>query len=194
MCPKDHILHMKGLVPKEACRCIIDVFESNSEYHYPGKLGTNDGHMVDSSKKKDTEMNMYASSVPLIMDYLWVGITQYRKDYPSVDNVAPWKLEDRWKIQRYLPNESYSHLHFENPMYKEVTANRVLAWMIYLNDVTEGGETEFPDQGKMFQSRVGDLLIWPAYFTHPHRGIVSKTQTKYIATSWISVTDKLCMK
>ena len=44
-------------------------------------------------------------------------------------------------------------------MYKDETANRLLAWMIYLNDVTEGGETEFPDQGKKSQSRVGDLLI-----------------------------------
>ncbi len=186
---------MKGLIPKEGCQSIIDLFESNPEYHYLGKLGTNDGYMVDSSKKKDTEMNISNDAGPSwVLDYLGVGITQYRKDYPSVDNCAPWKIEHRWKIQRYHPNEAYSYLHFENPMYKEATANRVLAWMIYLNDVTEGGETEFPDQGKKFQPRVGDLLIWPAYFTHPHRGIASKTQTKYIATSWISVTDKLCMK
>ena len=56
--------------------------------------------------------------------------------------------------------------------------------MIYLNDVTDGGYTEFPNQGKRFQPRAGDLLIWPAFFTHPHRGIASKTQTKYIVTGW----------
>jgi prolyl 4-hydroxylase len=185
---------MKGLVPKEACQSIIEIFESNPKYHYSGTLGTVDGYFVDRSKKEDTEMTVYNDSAPWMIEYLKIGIEQYKKDYPSVDNVAPWAVENRWKIQRYCPNEAYHYLHFENPMYKETTANRVLAWMIYLNDVTEGGETEFPDQGKKFQPRVGDLLIWPAYFTHPHRGIASKTQTKYIATSWISVIDKLCTK
>ena len=56
--------------------------------------------------------------------------------------------------------------------------------MIYLNDVTEGGYTEFPSQNKLFQPRTGDILIWPAFWTHPHRGITSKTQTKYIITGW----------
>jgi hypothetical protein len=56
--------------------------------------------------------------------------------------------------------------------------------MIYLNDVTDGGETEFPTQNIKFQPRAGDILIWPAYFTHPHHGITSRTQTKYILTGW----------
>ena len=58
--------------------------------------------------------------------------------------------------------------------------------MIYLNDVTEGGYTEFPTQNKLLQPRSGDMIIWPAYWTHPHRGIASKTQTKYIMTGWYS--------
>ena len=66
---------------------------------------------------------------------------------------------------------------------------RILAWMIYLNDVTDGGHTAFPTQNKKFQPRRGDVLSWPAYFTHPHRGIVSKTQTKYIITGWYNFKE-----
>ena len=58
--------------------------------------------------------------------------------------------------------------------------------MVYLNDVHDGGYTAFPTQKKKFQPRVGDALIWPAFWTHPHHGITSKTQTKYIATGWIN--------
>jgi len=58
--------------------------------------------------------------------------------------------------------------------------------MIYLNDVMDGGHTEFPNQNKKFQPRIGDILIWPAYFTHSHRGITSLTQTKYIMTGWFT--------
>ena len=56
--------------------------------------------------------------------------------------------------------------------------------MIYLNDVTDGGQTYFPQQRRKIKPRVGDLYVWPAYFTHPHKGLISKTQTKYIATGW----------
>ena len=63
---------------------------------------------------------------------------------------------------------------------------RMLAWMIYLNDVTEGGETEFPSQEIKFQPRTGDLLFWPAYWTHPHHGLPSSSQIKYIISGWFS--------
>ena len=58
--------------------------------------------------------------------------------------------------------------------------------MFYLNNVYDEGYTEFPNQEKKFQPREGDCLIWPAYFTHTHKGIVSKTETKYIVTGWFS--------
>ena len=89
-------------------------------------------------------------------------------------------------MQRYYPGEGYFVLHCENggPHPDKEMTKRMLAWMIYLNDVKDGGYTEFPTQNKKFQPRRGDVLIWPAYFTHPHRGITSKSQTKYIATGW----------
>jgi hypothetical protein len=58
-------------------------------------------------------------------------------------------------------------------------------WMIYLNDVTKGG-TYFDNYDLTFDAVEGRLLIWPAFWTHFHRGIVSKTETKYIATGWFS--------
>ena len=42
--------------------------------------------------------------------------------------------------------------------------------MVYLNDVTDGGGTDFPTLDYKMDARVGDFSIWPAYWTHPHRG------------------------
>ena len=33
-------------------------------------------------------------------------------------------------------------------------------WMIYLNDVTDGGHTEFLNQKKKYQPRTGDVLLY----------------------------------
>ena len=59
--------------------------------------------------------------------------------------------------------------------------------MAYLNTVKDGGGTEFPFQNKIFSANKGDLIVWPAGFTHPHKGIVSLTEEKYIVTGWFDI-------
>ena len=57
--------------------------------------------------------------------------------------------------------------------------------MLYLNDVKEGGETEFLYQHKRYQPKEGTLLIFPAGFTHTHRGNPPISNDKYIVTGWL---------
>ncbi len=57
--------------------------------------------------------------------------------------------------------------------------------MFYLNDVAEGGETEFFHQQRSLKPRAGTMVIAPAGFTHTHRGCVPRSGDKYILTSWI---------
>ena len=40
-------------------------------------------------------------------------------------------------------------------------------------------------QHRRVQPKKGLLLIWPAYFTHKHRGNPPLKGEKYIATGWI---------
>ena len=51
------------------------------------------------------------------------------------------------------------------------------------------GGTYFSTYNKTINAKEGRLVIWPAYFTHTHKGVVSKTQTKYIATGWHSYSS-----
>jgi hypothetical protein len=78
-----------------------------------------------------------------------------------------------WHSEIYPQNASCESLH------------RVLLWMVYLNDVDEGGETEFLYQGRKIAPKRGRMVIAPAGFTHTHRGNVAVSGDKYIATSWI---------
>ena len=74
--------------------------------------------------------------------------------------------------------------HCEYAVEEEPSNKRMLAWMVYLNDVTDKGGTHFAHQNITLKARAGDLYIWPAYFTHIHRGIPSPSQIKYIVTGW----------
>ena len=181
---KDHILHKKGVLSQDDCDQIINYFESHEELHFEGYV---DGG-VNPEKKIDTELGLYFyDKFSWVQNYLAQCVEEYKKEYPYVDRVELWNIDPGFKIQRYKPNEGYFVAHCENAGPDPDNKNadrRLLAWMIYLNDVREGGYTEFLTQNRKFQPRRGDILIWPAYFTHPHRGIVSKTEKKYILTGW----------
>ena len=61
---------------------------------------------------------------------------------------------------------------------------RMLVGMIYLNDVLVGGETEFYNQKVKLKPQQGMLVIFPAYFTHMHRGLSPVSNTKYVINQW----------
>ncbi|MGD8810950.1 MAG: 2OG-Fe(II) oxygenase, partial [Gammaproteobacteria bacterium] len=90
------------------------------------------------------------------------------------------------KLQKTPPRGGYHFWHCEN--FTKDTATRVLAWMIYLNDIQPGeGETEFIWQKRRIQPAAGKCLIWPAAFTHTHRGNPVYSTSKYIATGWYTL-------
>ena len=186
MFPKNHILRMRGLVPEDECKKIINYFESHSELHFEGFIK---GNKKKDDLKKDTEIscNFDKSQGPCwISKYIDAALMEYVQQYPESNKIASYNKFNLFKLQRYLPSEGYYMYHCENDGPGKDIVNRVLAWMIYLNDVTDGGHTEFLNQKKKYQPRTGDVLVWPAYFTHTHRGITSKSQTKYIATGWFN--------
>jgi hypothetical protein len=91
-------------------------------------------------------------------------------------------------VQKYLKaSGGYHHWHSEIYPQNETcdTLHRVLLFQFYLNDVAEGGETEFLYQDRKVEARKGRLIIAPAGFTHTHKGHVATSGDKYIATSWI---------
>ena len=102
--------------------------------------------------------------------------------------VVPYNM----KVQKYSAERrgGYYKFHSEQAYDKKGAGDtylrRYLTYMLYLNDVPEGeGETEFLHQGMRVQPRKGDLVVWPAFFTHVHRGNPVYTTDKYIATGWM---------
>jgi hypothetical protein len=87
------------------------------------------------------------------------------------------------KIQKTMPGEGYHAWHTEAMHLKD--RNRIMAFMLYLNDVDDGGETEFLYQKVRFKPTKDRLLIWPAGYTHPHRGNPPLSNDKYVITGWI---------
>ena len=87
------------------------------------------------------------------------------------------------QIQHYKPGEGYHKWHIDGAQMN--SCDRAMVYMTYLNDVTEGGGTMFYHQNVTTKAVKGKTLIFPAGYTHLHKGEISKTQHKYIITGWI---------
>ena len=110
----------------------------------------------------------------------------YVEQYKFCDDYGAWSIVEDFNIQRYKPHEGYFDWHTERGTNTAPQNNRHLAFMTYLNDVTDDGETEFYYQKLKVKPQKGLTLIWPVDWTHTHRGVTSKTQDKYIITGWYS--------
>jgi len=89
------------------------------------------------------------------------------------------------KYKQGVGNYNYWHCEVYPQKGSVEALHRTLLFMFYLNDVEEGGETEFYYQNERIKPRAGSMVVAPAYFTHTHRGLVPKSSDKYILTSWV---------
>jgi hypothetical protein len=88
------------------------------------------------------------------------------------------------KIQKTLPTEGYHVWHIEHGKGFD-NEPRAFVFSIYLNDVEDGGETEFLHFSKRVKPKTGRIVIWPAGFPYVHRGNPPLSGEKYILTSWM---------
>lgn len=180
---------------KDDCEYIINLFENSTDKQIEGRIGN---ESIKKDTKDSTDITVHLEDIvsypewikctEIIFSGLLKQIEIYKEEYPSVNLLDKWKIDNCYNIQRYFPGQGFYKFHCENT--QRYYQNRVLAWMIYLNDVTDGGGTEFLDQKLIINAEQGKVVIWPAGWTHMHRGIVSSTQTKYIATGWYVVEEK----
>ncbi len=88
-------------------------------------------------------------------------------------------------IQRYNQNEGRYVYHHDFSIDYENMKNRVITYLWYLNDVEDGGETDFPDLNIQIKPETGKLVLFPATWDFPHCGKLPKSSHKYIVTGWL---------
>lgn len=167
----------------------IIAFHQGHKDRKPGQIG-NKGEVNTAIKDSlDVVVTPQQFSEPVIVKYLATlrQVTEkYVEKYQAAFFVDPWGVTENINIQYYKPGTGYKEWHTERRGKQAPSVNRHLVFMTYLNDVDDKGGTEFLNQGITAQPRKGLTLIWPADWTHMHRGIVSPGQEKYIITGWFS--------
>ena len=176
-------------VSEIVCNKLIDFYETNTHRHMQGIVGEN---RIEKKTKNCTEMYIKLNE-QILSPYLGElenCINEYKNNFIELDTISSWSVIEKIKIQKYQPGEAFYKWHCENDGQKNcITSRRLLAFMTYLNNVNDGGETQWKYQKIETKPVQGDTVIWPADWTHTHKGCVSKTETKYIITGWYSFND-----
>jgi hypothetical protein len=182
---RDFIGFYSGCLSREVCSRIIKeaepLFEARAR-----KIVTQGAEQMPTFEfgRLDYSFNATVhlpSAAKLIDDALQQCVEQYAQAYFVVKQIRASSKEV--KLQKTPPRGGYHFWHCEH--FSQATGSRVLAWMIYLNDIPLGeGETEFIWQKLRVQPEAGKCLIWPTQFTHTHRGNPVYSTDKYIATGW----------
>jgi len=161
-------------INKKVCSNLITMFDNSNQ--------------KESVKNKYTNMNQVIVNLydPILEPYikcLTKVKNKYIKKYIYVDKEQePWTINSNIKIQKYKPKEYYNawHSELDGLITKQ---KRILVFTTYLNTINKGGETEFFYQKQKIKPITGKTIIFPAYWTHTHRGCVTN-ETKYIITGW----------
>lgn len=172
------------------CDTLITYFYKNSDLHASGHTQAGNRVFIDIETKDSTDLAICSNC----QDKEWAQYTMqlaqvteaYKKRFEWCDHYSPWGILDQTNIQFYKPGGGYKIWHTERSTPLMPMATRHLVFMTYLNDVTDQGETEFFYQKIKIKPRKGLTAIWPADWTHTHRGISSPTQEKYIITGWFN--------
>lgn len=194
---KDPFIKTYDIFDKEYCQEVIDAFNHSLsvgvfarrcdevkkdiqlEMHgsvrmqYPTALGKEEGKF--DLRQTELATRFFPKIQECIKDYV---------DSLGLKGVVGDVYAKSMLVQRSAADEfeAYSTWHCENA--NNENSDRAYVYMLYLNDDYDGGDTQFLFQKHAEEPKTGKVVIFPAGYTHTHRGDMVKSGVKYIATGW----------
>lgn len=183
-------IHQQFLSDISICDAIIDLHKKSNQKRYGGYTLPS-GYVVDKDVKDSIDVILPKCEVGFkYTNLLREVVAAYIHKFPMCDEYSSWGMYEDVNIQYYPPGGGYKKFHCERGDSIPPASTRHLVFMTYLNDVTDEGGTEFFHQKLITKPKKGLTLIWPADWTHTHKGVVSPTQEKYIITGWFNYSPQ----
>lgn len=186
-------------ISKELCNIIVEKYNNQTtgirEGIVMGGLNKNIKISLDYDIENNSEWSVIHKCLETELNY---NMSKYFKnlnvDYINCNDcqntTSTYRIIDEenifntgFMIKKYIKNMGRYVYHNDYAVTSKAT--RILTFIWYLNDVCEGGETEFLSGKYKIQPKAGKFLLFPASWMFPHCGKIPLSCDKYIITGWM---------
>ena len=183
-----HFIGSWNIKNDNLCKEIIKFFDENKGLQKKGTtaLGTN------YTNKKTTDISINPNDLKNdkykcfnnYIEELYKCFIDYQLQWPFLKSIVKNVDIGTFNVQKYSKGDHFSQIHSERSNLK--SSNRLFAWMTYLDNVEDGGTTNFLHYDIKIKPEIGKTLIWPAEWTHAHSGEILNSGEKHIITGWMN--------
>ena len=177
-------------VDENICKELIKYYNwtIKNNYNISSDISEIQREVGDGRQDESIYLNSASPQYPVkLCEFYWKRLQQCVEEYMTNYSIQVVGGLHSWlfKIHKVKEGQGYHIWHYENDEY--AMRDRFFAYMTYLQVPSEGGETEFLYQSKRIDPVVGRTLIWPAGFTHKHRGSPPLKGEKIYLTGWFNM-------
>lgn len=179
----DYIQWFDEALPAAFCAQLVQNFENESALHVRHGRGLEAG--LEDSGWVELEISSRADGA--FKGFFMVQIEKYLAMYNARAGltlpIRDYHFYQELRVKRYRAGtDDGFQPHFDA---LGSLSHRYLVFLWYLNDVAEGGETEFCDLGVKVAPRAGRLLMFPPYWMYQHAGLPPVSNDKYILSTYM---------
>ena len=186
---ENHVISFDDALDRGFCDQLISQFEGMKSQWYRGGAT----QMVGLAESSWTEFNISACADDAFKGFFLSLIGKYLAIYNDrLKLTRPIPFRPRYedlRMKKYSvdANDKFQP-HFDTT---DIHPLRYLVFLWYLNDVSDGGETEFCDLGLKVEARAGRLLMFPPYWMYQHSGLQPRSNDKYILSTYLLFQSSL---
>ena len=182
-----HFIGCWNIEDNNLSKNMVKFFDENEKLQNQGLIGGGKDLSVKNSIDITIQPNDLKNSKFEIfnkyMKKLHECYQDYLVQYPFLKGMVKDIHIGKFNLQKYKKDGHFAGGHSERTSL--TTLHRLFAWMTYLNDVEDGGVTNFSHYKIDVKPEIGKTIIWPSEWTHAHSGGIVKSGTKYIITGWM---------
>lgn len=183
----NEIFLVRHVLEPEICRHLLQITETCRLAEAGILLNTIDNQVRSSEMLQlggedpllDSTNQLILSKLVIVQRLLFEA---YGVKFPYAEPCSILRYKEGQFYKRHVDNILLSSRFQEA---EEGIPTRDISVVGYLNDDFEGGETYFDRQDVKVQPEAGAVLVFPAYFTHPHESLPITQGEKYAFTSWL---------
>lgn len=181
---KDYIKVYDDVLTENVCRNAVKLAQKTEteRWDQDGRPSFNMINItLEAEKNKNQEWMKVHNDIIVAIKY---ASERYMLDLDLNDRFPPKNTIEQIRLKHYAPN-GIDRFDRHVDVGDHDSARRFLVLFFYLNDVEEGGETEFPTLDLAVKPKQGSCIVFPPTWMYPHQGNMPVSNDKYIVGTYL---------